>query len=513
MSARDLVLGYDFGTSSVKAALFDRAGALHASSRASYPLHLPGPGHAEQDPLDWWRAMVTATRELISQVEGAAQRVAALGISAQLCGSVPVDDAGTPLHRCLVSLDTRSARIAHDITAGGPRIGGYGAWRLAGWLRLANGAPNLSGRDPLSKILWLREALRGHRVSRFLDVKDWLVHRCTGRFVTTPDAAQLTWLMDNRIGRRAWSAPYLERFGIGESQLPQIVESTAAVGSLGAAVAAELGLRPEVPVCAGAGDVNAAALAAGRHGEGAYHVCLGTSLWTAAYSSRRRVNVLTGVGTLCAAHADRYLLVAAQENAGAAAAWAAQALGFADLPALDAHAASAAPRAETPLFAPWLQGERVPVDDHRLRGAMAGASLRTTRAELAYAVLAGVALNARWALAEAERCLPAATPELHLLGGGAASSTWARILCDMLQRPLRTVEAPAMGCARGAAMAASVAAGWFDALPATAAMARSGPLIEPARERRAWAEDRYGELRAYWRATRRWHRERRFADA
>ncbi len=118
-------------------------------------------------------------------------------------------------------------------------------------------------------------------------------------------------------------------------------------------------------------------------------------------------------------------------------------------------------------------------------------------------------MNARWALAEAERCLPSSTRELRVLGGGASSAAWTRVLADMLQRPLRVGDQPALGGARGAAMTAAVAAGWFRDLDEAGAMARLGDEIEPDRARRAWADERYGELRALWRATRRWHRKRR----
>src|ERR687889_353657 len=76
---------------------------------------------------------------------------------------------------------TRSSAIARKIAGGALSIGGYGVWRALGWLKLANGAPNLEGRDCLSKILWLRDKLGGN-AARYLDVKDWLVHRCTGRY-------------------------------------------------------------------------------------------------------------------------------------------------------------------------------------------------------------------------------------------------------------------------------------------------------------------------------------------
>jgi len=508
----DLVIGYDFGTSSVKAALVDRAGNIVASAGETYPLQLPQPGHAEQRPHDWWRAMRAVTARLLEQSPGARERIRGLGLAAQMAGTIPVAADGEPLHPCLIWIDTRSAPIAHAITAGGPRIAGYGALRLASWLWLANGAPNLSGKDPLTKILWFREAMPEvwRKAARFLDVKDWLVHRLTGRFTTTPDVAQLTWLMDNRVGRRQWSESWLRRLGIAREQLPEIIESGAVAGTLTPEAAAFLGLATGLPVAGGCGDVNACALAAGDHEQGVYHLHLGTSMWLGAHSWRRRVDPFTGIATICAAHPDRYFLVATQESAGGAMQWAAETFGFgggaAGLRALDEAAGQARPGADTPHFMPWLYGERVPVDDPHLRGALAGASLRSNRADLAYGVLAGVALNTRWALSHAEQVLPAAAAPLRLMGGGAGSAVWTRILADTLQRPLQVVENPAWAGSRGAAMTAALACGWFDSFAAANRLVRLGPVIKPDPAVKAWSEQRYRQLVAFWRATRRWHR-------
>ncbi|MBI5330535.1 MAG: xylulose kinase [Betaproteobacteria bacterium] len=506
-----LVLGYDFGTSSVKAALMDRAGALVACARADYPLHLPAPGHAEQNPADWWQALSSVTRELLTRIPDARDRVAGLGIAAQMAGVIPVDGAGAPLHPCLTWMDTRSAGVARAITAGGPRVAGYGAFKLAAWLWLANGAPNLSGKDPLSKILWFRAARPDlwREAARFLDVKDWLVHRLTGRFTTTPDLAQLTWMMDNRVGRRQWSEPWLRRMGVARERLPEIVASGDVAGRLTAQAAAALGLPAGLPVSGGCGDVNACALAAGDHHEGVYHLHLGTSMWLGAHTRRRRVDPFTGIATICAAQPDRYFLVATQESAGGAAQWAAETFGFgagaAGLRALDAAAAQARPAADAPYFLPWLYGERVPVDDPHLRGALAGLSLRNGRADLARAVLEGVALNVRWAMHHAERLLPAVPAPLRLMGGGAASAAWAQILADTLQRPVQAAENPAWAGARGAAMTAAAACGDLPDY-AAATLAHWGPVIEPDPAQRSRAQARFQRFVAYWRATRRWSR-------
>lgn len=491
--AGDLVLGIDVGTSAVKAAVFDTDGTLRASARASYETRYPAPGHAEQDPRDWWSAIGRASREIVAALGGGRDRIGGVGIAAQMCGCVAVDANGEPLHPCLIWLDTRSAPIARKIAGGAVRIEGYGVLRLIGWLRLANGAPNLDGRDTLSKLLWLRDNVNGP-IARYLDVKDWLVHRCTGRFATTPDIAQLTWLMDNRAGRRDWSDRYLDRFGLTRAVLPEIVESSAIAGTLTEDAATHLGLRAGLPVSGGVSDLNAAALATGDLSRGAYHLSLGTSAWCGAHSDGRKVSVTTNIATICAAQRDRYLLVAPQETAGGAVRWAASSFGFGDEGALDAEAARATPGSATPLFVPWLYGERVPVAAREGCGTLAGASLRTTRADIAYSVLAGVAFNVRWAYESAQRCVADSGAEIRMVGGGARSAVWPQIVADVLGRPLRIVASPEYAGARGAAMTAAVACGLFAGLDEAATIARYARRVEPNAARRAWADEAYARF-------------------
>lgn len=516
-SKGDLVLGYDFGTSSVKAALFDRDGRIVADGQRSYPLLLPEPGWAEQQPADWWAAMGAVTRAILAEAQVEPNRIAALGLSAQMCGTVPVDRDGTALHNCLIWLDTRSDTIARRITAGGPRIAGYGAFKLLRWLHLTNGAPNLSGKDPASKIIWFRENLPAiwERAHKVLDVKDWLLNRCCGTFVTTEDCAHLTWLMDTRKGRRAWSPALLRQAGLDQARLPEIMGATGMAGELTAAAADHLGLAAGTPVAAGAGDVNACAVAAGDLSPGAYHIHLGTSMWLGAHTTGRRVDPLTGIATICAADPDAYFLVATQESAGAAVGWAARALGFqnendAGLDALNAAAAQSPPAADAPYFFPWLYGERVPVDDKFLRGGFANASLEHGREALARSVLEGVALNSRWALKYAERLGGRASRGIRIMGGGARSDLWCQILADALQHPIERIDRPEMGGALGAAVIASVTAGWFENLGAAAAMATARPQqrFEPDTGNAALYQQRFDRFIDYYRRNRRWHRRR-----
>ena len=510
MADADLVLGYDFGTSAVKAALFARDGAIIAAAQASYPLLLPQPGWAEQVPDDWWAAMQAATSQLIAAMPSAPARIAGIGISAQMGGVVPVDASGRALANALVWLDTRSAPEARALV-GGPLLG-YSALQLARWLRLTGGAPSLSGKDAISKIAWLSR----HRpelwpkLHKLLDVKDYILARCTGRFVTSPDSAHLTWLFDAR--KRDWSASLLKSIRLDRALLPDIAPAAEIAGGLSVEAAAALGLRMGTGVAVGAGDVCAAALGAGNWSDGSLHLYLGTSAWLAARSPRSRLDPFTSIGSLSFAGGDGYILIATQENAGAALRWGLNLLGLApgDFAGLEAAASRTLPRKTLPMFFPWLAGERVPVDDEKIRGAFANLSLGCGRDEIAFALYEGVALNLRWAMDSFDRLSGRSGQRLRLVGGGGRSAFWAQMMANVLGREIEVTQAPEHCGALGAAMTAAVAVGWHGDLAASSAMSRPGALFRPEAGTAAIHAERHLIFSRYYSRLSGW--QRRFTD-
>ena len=171
------ILALDLGTSSAKAALVTLSGQIVDSTRRELGVLYPRPSWAEQDPESWWQAVAGATRDLWERSRGRPGDVAGIVFASQMLGMLPVDEAGAPLMNCMIWLDTRSRFQARQLTAGYPKVAGYGAWRLLKWLRITNGAPNLAGRDPISKMVWLREERPDlwQRTHKLLDVKDYLL--------------------------------------------------------------------------------------------------------------------------------------------------------------------------------------------------------------------------------------------------------------------------------------------------------------------------------------------------
>lgn len=505
------ILAFDLGTTGVKGALYEGDGRLVGSARRPIATHYPNPGWAEQRPDDWWAAICATARALLAESATPADAIAGLSFCTQMAGTVPVDTTGAALGNALIWLDTRSHEAARRLVGGIPRIAGYGLGPLLSWLRIANGAPSLSGKDPASKIVWLRECdpARWQRTAKLLDVKDYLLMRCTGAAVTTPDCAHLTWLMDSRTDR--WSDTLLGRLKLDVGLLPEIVPPTHRLGDLTATAAAELGLARATPVFAGLGDVAAFALAAGALGTGMPHAYIGTGAWCAAHVEGRKVMPLKAIGTLRAAEGGRYLLVAAQETAGACFESAARWLGLDEtgggVARLIALAAQSPPGADGVVFHPWLLGERAPLDDPFLRGSVLGLSLAHGPAEIARAVVEGVAVNLASVVGDVVRAARSPTDApIRLLGGAVRSDLVAQMLADATGRAVLRMKDPELGGTFGAMCCVRVGLGLSPNLADASARASGERLFtpDPAQGRilARVARDFHGAHRAL----RRWHR-------
>lgn len=500
---QDLVIAVDVGTSSLKVGLIGPDLDVLHSADHPYPISYPGPGCAEQDPLDWWLALRLALVKLSNTCPDLRARAAGMVFASQMCGVVAVDAEGAPLRPCLIWLDKRAAGIAREVMGGFPKLFGYGLFKLLSSIRLTNGAPSLNGMDPPAKMLWLKrhEPDVYGRAARLLDVKDWLLLRATGRAVTTADLANVTWMMDTRKGREGWSDTLVSRFGLKRSLLPDIVEGTASPGGLTAAAAAELGLPEGLPVFAGAGDVCAAAIGSGAVEDGELHISLGTSSWISGFYPGRRLSASEGYATILSPFANRPLLIATQESAGSCIDWLDRMLG--------SEAEEDQPGITPPLFLPWLAGERVPVDDNRLRGAFLGLSLQHGRSSLRRAVIEGVALNTRWAWRSVAR--QKGTRHAHLLravGGGALNATLCQTLADCLGIDIAVARDPRNAGVRGAAAIAAAGLGWRASVwDAAKSFDRSSETVyRPDVARKTYFDRRFAQFQDAYKRNAPWFR-------
>ncbi len=209
-------------------------------------------------------------------------------------------------------------------------------------------------------------------------------------------------------------------------------------------------------VAGGAGDAAAGAIGLGAIREGDAFLSLGTSGQLFVSTADFRPAPETLVHAFCHAVPDRWFQMAAMLNGASCLAWAAGLLG-APIPDLlnEAEARFAGPGSL--LFLPYLTGERTPHDDPHARGVFFGLSPETDRAAIAQAVIEGVAFS----FADAKACLERAGTGLAgagVIGGGARSAFWTRILASVLDLPLTRFDGADKGPAFGAARLGRLAA-------------------------------------------------------
>lgn len=497
------ILAHDVGTSGSKGMLIGMDLRVAASESAGYSVVFPQKGHAEQNPSDWWDAVVKTTKTLLEKTGTKKEDIIGVVFSAQMAGMLPVDGKGQPLMNCLTWLDTRAAEQAHHLIGEGVKISGYSIVPLLRFLQITGGAPGLAGKDAISKILWLKEREPDiyERAFKILDVKDYLVYQCTGNFVTSRDCANVTWMMDTRPGRFCWSDTILGKYGIDKGKLPSIRNATDTAGLITEEAADILGLNSKTPVINGAGDMASAAVGSGALLEGETHVYVGTSSWVAAHVKERKKDLSHYMGSICSANPSLYLCVAEQETASGCLEWIKNnVVRELDYDQLNEYVSTVEPGAGGVIFTPWLFGERSPLDDPEVRGGFYNLSLEHTRGHLARAVYEGVAVNIRWALTHFEKLVPEKNVrEVALIGGGAKSDVWCQIFADAFGKTVHRVEYPLEAGGRGAAGIALVALGHVEGFDSLKTLIRNEKTYTPTKENTPLYEDILREFNTIYR--------------
>ncbi|MCP3102359.1 FGGY-family carbohydrate kinase [Myxococcus sp. K15C18031901] len=504
------ILAIDLGTSAVKLAAVTLRGRILGGEVEPLPLDLMPDGGAEQDPEAWWAAIVRGTRRLLGSGKVSARDIVSVNCSAQWSGTVAVDERGRPLCPALIWMDSRGAKHVQRVADGLIPVEGYGLRQLLTWIRLTGGAPSLSGKDPMGHILFLQaERPDVYRATyKFLEPKDWLNLRLSGRFAASHDSITLHWVTDNReLSRIGYDARLVRLSGVHREKLPELVPAATVLGPLHAEAARALGLGEDVRVVTGAPDILAAAVGSGAVRDLEAHLCVGTSSWLSCHVPYKKTDLFHQMASVPSALPGRYLLANEQESAGICLSFlkdnilygdGASAHGVEDDSAeiyqrMEREAGKVPAGSDRLIFMPWLNGERSPVDDKTLRGGFFNQSLKTTRAHLVRAVMEGVAYNSRWLFTYVEQFVGRRLDSMRIIGGGARSPLWCQIHADVLGRAIHQVDEPVLANARGAAFQAAVALGELsvEEIPSLVPIART---YEPDPRNRAMYDTLFREF-------------------
>jgi xylulokinase len=425
--------------------------------------HFEG-GGVEQSPSDWWDGIVAGSQRLVARTPALVDRIAAVAVTSQWSGTIPVDRDGEPLHDAIIWMDARGADVTREKVGGRVRVQGYDPRKLRTWISRTGGAPALSGKDSISHIWWLQHELPdiARATWKYVEPKDWLNLKLTGQCAATHDSIVLHWVTDNRDPHNIrYDAELLRLAGVDRAQLPDLVPAASVVAPLGERAAKELGVPSGIPVIGGTPDLQSAAIGSGAVRDYEGHLYIGTSSWLTCHVPAKKTDVLHGIAALPSPIPGKYYVADEQEVAGGCLNWLRD-QAFAsddDFVAFDRLAEKVPAGSNGVVFTPWLNGERTPVDDHTLRAGWHNLSLQSSKDELVRSVLEGVAYNSRWLLETVEKFTGRAFAGLNIIGGGAQSTLWCQIISDVLDREIRQVEHPIRANARGAALLAGLALG------------------------------------------------------
>ena len=511
------ILAIDLGTSGPKVALFSTRGELVGHAFEPTRLILLPDGGAEQCPDDWWEAIRKATRRLMIKTPVPADRIVAVSTTAQWSGTVAVDESGGHLMNAIIWMDSRGAPHVKKITDGLIKFDGYGLRKLPRWVRLTGGIPSPSGKDSIAHILYIKKELPEvyRKTHKFLEPKDYINLRLTGKFASSFDSIALHWVTDNRdLSSVRYDETLLRYSTLDPAKLPGLKRAVDILGPLQPQAAKDLGLGPDVQVVMGTPDVQSAAVGSGAVKDYEGHLYIGTSSWITSHVPFKKTDIFNNMASLPSAIPGRYFIANEQETAGGCLnylrdniLYPRDGLSEAESPpdilkTLDRIAEGVPAGSGRLIFMPWLYGERTPVEDRYVRGGFFNQSLNTTREHMIRAVYEGVAYNARWLLQCVERFTRRPFPSLNMIGGGAQSDVWCQIHADVLGRTIRQVKDPILANARGAAFLGALALGHLrvDEIPDRTQIRQT---FEPDPARRKIYEQLFAEFRNLYKNNRR----------
>lgn len=461
-----LYIGIDLGTSAVKLLLMDETGKVLNIVSKEYPLSFPNPGWSEQNPSDWWAQSRAGLKELTANVDK--NSIAGISFGGQMHGLVVLDENDEVIRPAILWNDGRTQKETDYLNN---EIGKEKLSRLTGNIAFAGfTAP---------KILWLKanEPQNFAKIKKIMLPKDYIAYRLTGEFSTDYSDASGMLLLD--VKNKCWSKEMLEICGVKEEWMPKLYESYEKTGTLKPDVAEELGFPAECIVAAGAGDNAAAAIGTGTVGAGKCNLSLGTSGTLFITSDKFGVDPHNALHSFD--HADgAYHLMGCMLSAASCNNW-----WMKDILHTDDFADEQKPLDEEGrlgenhvYFLPYLMGERSPHNDPSARASFIGMSMDTSRADMLQAVFEGVAYGLRDSL-EVARSLGVAPERTTICGGGAKSPLWRKIVANIMNMKVDTVEVEE-GPAYGGAILAAVADGCFNNVEeATAKIVKKKDTTEP----------------------------------
>jgi len=410
------IMTYDIGTSSVKVSIFSNEGILLSS--ASNPLHTKVKGrNVTQHPHEWWNKFLNCAKKCLAEARSNIDDLIVVG-TGQMEDTILIGSDGNPLRDAILYSDSN-----------------VGSYKLPKELEnmLQKETPNeLDDYMPLIKLFFFRTfspELLSITKYIILGAKDFINFKLTGISCTDPTNATTTGMFNMYNGQ--WSSVILKYFN---GKLPKIYYPYEQIGTIKKNILSALGLKQSVIVINGIGDVGAVTLGTGTFEVGNNYLYSGTTGWIATLSNE--ISQSREFFSLAGIHRGEWIIVGSLLNTGNVYDWAMETF----LKAKDYEEAEIALtryKLTSIQVWPYLNGERSPHKNSKVRSIVARVSQGTTREEIFTAYIRSIAFALRHVLDSMEDINSHAA--MRLTGGMARSQGWCELLSNVL---CKKVEVP-----------------------------------------------------------------------
>ena len=437
-----MYLGIDLGTSSVKMLFTSADGEGLKTISNEYPISYPQNGWAEQNPEDWWAGVVGCFKEAAREID--LFEIKGISFSGQMHGLVVLDDSDNVIRPAILWNDQRTQKECDYLNERDVAI--YtGNTALTGFT-----AP---------KILWIKnnEPENFKKIAKIMLPKDYILYKLTGVHCTDVSDASGMLLLD--VSKKKWSKELIDFCEIEETMLPKLYESYDVIGGIHIDVATELGLNASTKIIVGGGDQAVGAVGVGAVEEGILSVSLGTSGVVFASTDKYFSDDKQRLHSF--AHANgKFHQMGVMLSATASLKWWVEVINNSkDYEYFNKLVEECDDNMNELLFAPYLIGERTPHNDARVRGGFTGIDVTHNNAHLTKAIMEGVGFALKETL-EILYDMGIEAKEIRITGGGAKSKVWKKIIANIFNLNVVTVNSTE-GPAYGAAILAAVGCGRF----------------------------------------------------
>lgn len=416
MEVKDLSVGIDIGTTSVKAIVISNAGKILYEMSLQHDVILKKPGYAEEDPNLWWKNTMKLLTDIASNMNK--KRIGAIGFSGMVPTLILVDEQGMPLYNSIQQNDTRAT---DEIQAFKDEIDEERLFQQTG--------NTINQQVIFPKYRWMLKHY-SHLVKKSRYIMG-SYNYCTYLISGVP-TLELNWALESGlwlIKEKEWNTEVLEKAEISHHILPPVYAPEEVVGETSRDIERETGFPAGVPVIAGSADHVASALASGVQEEGDLLLKVGGAgdILLAIESIQLDKRLFIDYHDL----KDKYLLNGCMASSGAIVKWFSNQFNLLDFEQLTQRAQKINPGSDGLILLPYFLGEKTPIFDVNARGVFFGLSLFHTKYHMFRAILESVAYGFMHHI-EIFQELGYEIRNVYLSNGGARSDIWKQILVDVV---------------------------------------------------------------------------------